>query len=83
MLWQDLRRRGADRLTRSQQIGLRYFEDLQLKIPRIEVAGVERVVQLVCEMILPGATCQAVGSYRRCVLALCAMHATCLWLFPM
>ena len=32
---------------------------------RIETAGVERVIQLVANMILPGVICTAVGSYRR------------------
>jgi hypothetical protein len=38
----DLRKRA--RLTRTQQIGLKYYEDFNTRIPREEVTRLERIV---------------------------------------
>ncbi len=64
---EDLRQRGQHRLNEQQVIGLRYYEDIQERIPRLEVAAVEAAVRAVAEDIFPGVVCMAAGSYRRCV----------------
>jgi DNA polymerase/3'-5' exonuclease PolX len=64
----DLRRRTAEgslKLTDNQTVGMRHYEDLGQRIPREEVAIIERIVREEGQRISPGLTVQAVGSYRR------------------
>jgi hypothetical protein len=68
---EDLRERGQHRLNEQQVIGLKYYEDIQQRIPRVEVAAVEAAVRAVAEDIMPGAVCMAAGSYRRYVWRCC------------
>eukprot|EP00048_Salpingoeca_helianthica_P001388 m.48900 g.48900 ORF g.48900 m.48900 type:complete len:329 (+) comp11429_c0_seq2:763-1749(+) len=61
---EDLRAH-QDELTTSQKIGLRYFEEFQLRIPREEVEAVAQLVSRAAEKICPGLEVVACGSYRR------------------
>jgi len=59
-------RKHADKLTTDfQRIGLQYFEDFQLRIPRAEVAAIEAAIKAEAVDIDPRLRCEAVGSYRR------------------
>lgn len=52
-------------LTRVQKIGLRYFKEIEAKIPREECTAIAVMVQTVATRIFPGIECTATGSYRR------------------
>jgi DNA polymerase/3'-5' exonuclease PolX len=52
-------------LTAQQLVGLRHFEDMQIKIPREEVGVIEAEVRRVCEEVMPGCIAMCCGSYRR------------------
>lgn len=52
-------------LTSSQRVGLQFFDDLNVKIPRHEVAIMEALVKQVAEDIQPGMVIVCGGSYRR------------------
>uniref|UniRef100_A0A7N0UK90 DNA polymerase n=1 Tax=Kalanchoe fedtschenkoi TaxID=63787 RepID=A0A7N0UK90_KALFE len=52
-------------LTHSQQLGLRYFEDIKTRIPRHEVQEMEQLLQKTGEELLPGVSIVCGGSYRR------------------
>ena len=52
-------------LPRNQVIGVKYYEDLQLRIPRSEVQEMEQFVRDVAVKVWPGISVEAVGSYRR------------------
>ncbi|KAG5604384.1 hypothetical protein H5410_025876 [Solanum commersonii] len=57
--------RNEESLTHSQRLGLKYFDDIQTRIPRHEVEEMERLLQEVGEEILPGVIVVCGGSYRR------------------
>ncbi|KAJ7556882.1 hypothetical protein O6H91_05G103000 [Diphasiastrum complanatum] len=57
-------------LTRTARIGVTYFEDIVLRIPREEVADAEKFVQAVVEDAYAGTCARVTGSFRR-------GHATC------
>ncbi|XP_055810234.1 DNA polymerase lambda isoform X1 [Solanum dulcamara] len=57
--------RNEESLTHSQRLGLKYFDDIQTRIPRHEVEEMERLLQKVGEEILPGVIVVCGGSYRR------------------
>mmetsp|Transcript_28070 Transcript_28070/g.38967 ORF Transcript_28070/g.38967 Transcript_28070/m.38967 type:complete len:759 (+) Transcript_28070:132-2408(+) len=63
---EDLRARKLEaNLTKSQLIGLKHYEELQERIPRIEVEEIESVVRKHAECLLPEVTLVTCGSYRR------------------
>lgn len=59
----DLRTKA--KLTKAQQIGLKYFEDFKQRIPRDEVERIEKLIKETCEKIKPGLIINTCGSYRR------------------
>lgn len=62
----DLRTpRGLNLLTFQQQIGLKYYEEFQSKIPRREVERIGEIVKVAVNALYPGAVCMICGSYRR------------------
>ncbi|XP_057247177.1 DNA polymerase lambda isoform X2 [Beta vulgaris subsp. vulgaris] len=52
-------------LTKAQKIGLQYFDDIKKRIPRHEVAEMEKLLQKAGEEVLPGVLIVCGGSYRR------------------
>jgi DNA polymerase IV len=66
--WRDLDdivEYGWNTLTRVQQIGVKYYDEFLLKIPRDEVASIADVVVSHSNKIHPGFQCVVVGGYRR------------------
>ncbi|CAF0842679.1 unnamed protein product [Rotaria sp. Silwood1] len=59
----DLRKRA--RLTRTQQIGLQYYNDFNTRIPRDEVTRIETIVKQTADEVVPGLMIETCGSYRR------------------
>ncbi|CAF2100482.1 unnamed protein product [Rotaria magnacalcarata] len=59
----DLRKRA--RLTRAQQIGLKYYDDFNARIPRDEVTRIETIVKQTANEAVPGLMMETCGSYRR------------------
>eukprot|EP00698_Gefionella_okellyi_P001644 TRINITY_DN11547_c0_g1_i1.p1 TRINITY_DN11547_c0_g1~~TRINITY_DN11547_c0_g1_i1.p1 ORF type:complete len:771 (+),score=184.38 TRINITY_DN11547_c0_g1_i1:241-2313(+) len=57
--------RTLAKLTRQQEIGLKYFHEFEERIPRDEVTVVEETVRAVALEIQAGLNVDAVGSYRR------------------
>ncbi|XP_024525739.1 DNA polymerase lambda isoform X1 [Selaginella moellendorffii] len=57
--------RHDESLTRTQRLGLQYFEDINAKIPRSEANYVENLVQEIASAIQPGISVVCGGSYRR------------------
>lgn len=57
--------RDEPSLTASQRVGLRFYHDLNVKIPRHEVKEMEILVRAVAEEIQPGMMVLCGGSYRR------------------
>ncbi|CAF1585427.1 unnamed protein product, partial [Adineta steineri] len=60
---EDLRTRA--RLTRTQQIGLKYYQDFNTRIPRDEVTRIETIVKQTADEVAPGLMIETCGSYRR------------------
>ena len=60
---EDVRKR--EDLTDAQKIGLKYFDDIQIRIPRDEVQDFEQRIQKVMEHMGIGLHGQVLGSYRR------------------
>uniref|UniRef100_J3MCS5 DNA polymerase n=2 Tax=Oryza brachyantha TaxID=4533 RepID=J3MCS5_ORYBR len=54
-----------DSLTSAQRIGLKFFDDINQRIPRHEVSEMEKLLQEVGTDILPGVIIICGGSYRR------------------
>jgi DNA polymerase IV len=66
--WRDLDdivEYGWQTLTRVQQIGVKYYDEFLLKIPRSEVAAIADVVLAHANRIQPGFQLVVVGGYRR------------------
>ncbi|EAQ90666.1 hypothetical protein CHGG_02601 [Chaetomium globosum CBS 148.51] len=66
--WRDLDdivEYGWETLTRVQQIGVKYYEELQLPIPRAEVESIAGVILAHANQIRPGFEMVIVGGYRR------------------
>ena len=62
----DLRSgKGGVTLDRRQKLGLKYFDDLIVKIPRSEVQEIEQFVRGEVEALCKGSTMMICGSYRR------------------
>eukprot|EP00051_Salpingoeca_urceolata_P015159 m.195262 g.195262 ORF g.195262 m.195262 type:complete len:691 (+) comp18310_c0_seq11:40-2112(+) len=58
-------RKNRHMLNKSQQIGLDLFEDFEQRIPRAEVASIEKAIAEIAEDIAPGVYVCSCGSYRR------------------
>jgi DNA polymerase IV len=66
--WKDLDdviQYGWDHLTREQQIGVKFYDDLQLRIPREEVERTGEAILSHANKICPGFQMVIVGGYRR------------------
>ncbi|OTA82406.1 hypothetical protein M434DRAFT_401005 [Hypoxylon sp. CO27-5] len=66
--WRDLDdiiEYGWDSLNRVQQIGVKYYEELQLKIPRREVEEIGRIILTHANKLRKGFQMVIVGGYRR------------------
>ena len=64
----DLRERQNDLLNDIQKVGLKYYEDIQERIPRSEIEEFEKVFNGIFENVAkgsPDAKFEIVGSYRR------------------
>ncbi|VUC34088.1 unnamed protein product [Clonostachys rosea] len=61
----DIVEYGWDTLSRVQQIGVKYYDELQLKIPRIEVEAIGEVILAHARKIDAGFQMAIVGGYRR------------------
>ncbi|XP_060066697.1 DNA polymerase lambda-like [Ylistrum balloti] len=59
----DLRTKAN--LTHQQKIGLKHYDDILERMPRVEAGEIEAVVRTAAESLLPGVIAQACGSYRR------------------
>lgn len=60
----DLRAIGPT-LTHHQQVGLKYLDELELRVPRSEVAEIEGIVRREAAAVDPRFRVEAAGSYRR------------------
>lgn len=70
--WRDLDdivEYGWDTLTRVQQIGVKYYDEFQLKIPRAEVESIANTILAHAHGIRAGFQLVIVGGYRRGKLA--------------
>ncbi|KAK4147107.1 uncharacterized protein C8A04DRAFT_24903 [Dichotomopilus funicola] len=56
---------GWDSLTRVQQIGVKFYDEFKLKIPRAEVEAIGETVRAHANAIVPGFQMVIVGGYRR------------------
>ena len=61
----DVIEHGWDTLTRDQQIGLKFYDELALRIPRSEVASTGDIILAHANAIHPGFKMCIVGGYRR------------------
>ena len=62
---QDLRD-NEDLLTKNMKIGVKYFDDIEARIPREEIDEYDKVLKgIFNESTPPGSTMEIVGSYRR------------------
>ena len=62
---EQIRLNGKHLLTTQQLIGLKHYEDFQIKIPRDEVEEIGRIVTIAAHSIIPNLQIQICGSYRR------------------
>ena len=56
---------GKVKLTHGMEIGLKYYDDLNEKIPRAEVTEIKNYVKCVANKVNEGMVAECVGSYRR------------------
>ncbi|KAK6543719.1 hypothetical protein TWF694_000453 [Orbilia ellipsospora] len=61
----DLVEHHWNKLTRVQQIGVKFYEEFESKIPREEVVRIKTRVEYYARKLLPGAEVAVVGGYRR------------------
>ncbi|KAK4448194.1 hypothetical protein QBC34DRAFT_449589 [Podospora aff. communis PSN243] len=61
----DIIEYGWDGLTRVQQIGVKYYDEFQLKIPRAEVEAISSIILQHANKIHKGFQMVIVGGYRR------------------
>jgi len=61
----DIIEYGWDGLTRVQQIGVKYYDEFQLKIPRAEVEAISNTILKHAKKIRKGFQMVIVGGYRR------------------
>ncbi|KAL4556416.1 hypothetical protein LXL04_039067 [Taraxacum kok-saghyz] len=57
--------KSDDTLTKSQRLGLKYFDDINTRIPRDEVQEMEGLLQKAGEAVLAGVNIVCGGSFRR------------------
>ena len=62
---QNAVKNGKIKLTHAQQIGLKYFSDLQKRIPRQEITKYDKLLKTLIETISPKLQIIIAGSYRR------------------
>jgi DNA polymerase IV len=62
---EDLVEYGWDMLTRDQQIGLKFYDELTLRIPRQEVSETEQIILEHANRLHPGFKICTAGGYRR------------------
>ena len=53
------------KLQERQRMGLKYYDDLNVKIPRLEIVEIEKFLQKELNELCPGCTMIICGSYRR------------------
>ncbi|KRT86188.1 hypothetical protein AMK59_1203 [Oryctes borbonicus] len=58
-------RKHTDKLTHHQVVGLRYFEDFQKRIPRVEIEEIEKIMKCEVEKLDEDYEITICGSYRR------------------
>jgi DNA polymerase IV len=66
--WRDLDdvvEYGWSQLSRVQQIGVKYYDEFQIRIPRAEVQAISSVILFYANKIRPGFQMTVVGGYRR------------------
>ncbi|KAI8627746.1 Nucleotidyltransferase [Xylariaceae sp. FL1651] len=66
--WRDLDdivENGWDKISRVQQVGVKYYEELQEKIPRAEVEAISHIILQHANKIRKGFHMVIVGGYRR------------------
>ena len=56
---------GEFNLTNQQELGLKYFEDLNTKIPRKEIYDFDKELQIIVKSINPNLSAEIMGSYKR------------------
>ena len=61
----DIVEYGWNSLTRVQQIGVKYYDEFQLKIPRSEVEAIANTILSCANTLRPGYHMVIVGGYRR------------------
>ena len=52
-------------LNHHQLLGIKYFKDITIKIPRLEVSKIEKYLKIVTKNMNPNLVIQCCGSYRR------------------
>jgi DNA polymerase/3'-5' exonuclease PolX len=52
-------------LTDTQTLGLKYYQDISVQIPRTETASITDIIRREAEACFPGTSVEAVGGYRR------------------
>ncbi|XP_057494834.1 DNA polymerase lambda isoform X2 [Actinidia eriantha] len=57
--------KNEDSLTNAQRLGLKYFDDIKMRIPRHEVQEMDLLLQKAAQEVLPGVVVICGGSYRR------------------
>jgi len=63
--YRDIEDLVSEKLTDQQRIGIKYYTDIQEKIPRDEAESIFNMVRAVLKNITPGVDLEMVGSYRR------------------
>ncbi|RUO97062.1 hypothetical protein BC936DRAFT_141045 [Jimgerdemannia flammicorona] len=63
-------------LTRNQKIGLKYFEELNERMPREEVTRISETVQTAARALDPQLQCITMGSYRRLQMGAALIYFT-------
>ncbi|KAI1436042.1 Nucleotidyltransferase [Xylaria sp. CBS 124048] len=66
--WRDLDdivEHGWDKLTRAQQVGVKYYDELKTKIPRVEVESIASIILEHANRVRNGFHQTIVGGYRR------------------
>lgn len=61
----EILRENLDKLTAAQKVGVKYFEDFEERIPRVEVKKIEKQIRRTVEKIDPKYSLTICGSYRR------------------
>ncbi|XP_024886623.1 DNA polymerase beta-like [Temnothorax curvispinosus] len=62
---EDLKKH-QDKLTHHQKLGLKYFDDFEKKIPRAEIAQIEKILKSAIKELDRAYFVTICGSYRRC-----------------